>query len=83
MQTLQGGSRFEEIVRKWHDLAQRRLDYFTELYRSGRWRHYYTQERFAVRMLDVIRAAKAWSDLAAKPRAKRPPERDDDMRSAA
>lgn len=83
MQTLQGGSRFEEIVRKWHDLAERRLDYFTELYRSGRWRHYYTQERFAVRMLDVIRAAKTWSDLAARTGAERPPRRDDDMRSAA
>jgi uncharacterized repeat protein (TIGR03809 family) len=83
MQTLHGGSNLQEIARKWHDLAERRLDYFTELYRSGRWKHYYTQERFAMRMLDVIRAAKVWSELAGKPRAEEPTRRDDDMRSAA
>jgi hypothetical protein len=26
---------------KWRDLAERRRDYFSELYRSGRWRLYY------------------------------------------
>jgi uncharacterized repeat protein (TIGR03809 family) len=83
MQTLDGGSRLQEIARKWHDLAERRLAYFTELYRSGRWQRYYTQERFAVRMLDVIRAAKTWSELAGNPRAEKPARRDDDMRSAA
>ena len=46
------------------DLAQRRLDYYTELYRSGRWRHYYTEETLALRMLDVIKAVKLWAELA-------------------
>jgi len=64
MPVVQGGRRLDKIAIKWHDLAERRLAYFTELYRSGRWRHYYTQERFALRMLDVIRAAKAWRELA-------------------
>ncbi len=54
----------DEVSRKWRDLAERRLRYFTELYRSGRWKHYYTQEKFALRMLDVIRAAKVWRELA-------------------
>lgn len=83
MQTLHGGSRLQEIARKWHDLAERRLDYFTDLYRSGRWRHYYTQENFAVRMLDVIKAARTWAEIAGQPSRERPPRRDDDMRSAA
>ena len=83
MQTLDGGSRLQEIARKWHDLAERRLDYFTELYRSGRWRHYYTQELFAARMLDVIKATRTWAELAGRPRPERPPRHDDDMRSAA
>lgn len=63
---------FKTIALKWHDLAERRLDYYTELYRSGRWKHYYTQERFAIRMLEVIEAAKVWRALAGLPREKRP-----------
>lgn len=55
---------FDAISRKWCDLAQRRLDYFIELYRSGRWRHYYTEETFALRMLDVIKAVKLWAELS-------------------
>ena len=82
MPALQGEPRLDVIARKWHELAERRLAYFTELYRSGRWSHYYTQELFAVRMLDVIRAAKVWADLAGS----QPPEqrnaRDDDLRAA-
>jgi hypothetical protein len=82
MPALQGEPRLDVIARKWHELAERRLAYFTELYRSGRWSHYYTQELFAVRMLDVIRAAKVWADLAGM----QPPEqrntRDDDLRAA-
>ena len=69
MQVLPGGPRLDQIAQKWHDLAQRRLDYYTELYRSGRWRLYYTQERFAIRMLDVINAAKKWRELAGQSQA--------------
>jgi hypothetical protein len=82
MPAVQCGDRFDEIARKWHDLAMRRLRYFAELYYSGRWTHYYTQEQFSVRMLDVIRAAKAWSDLAGRPQADLAVARDD-MRPAA
>ena len=64
MQALPSRPRLDQIAQKWHDLAQRRLDYYTELYRSGRWRMYYTQDRFAIRMLDVINAAKQWRELA-------------------
>ena len=61
---MQGGIRLDEISKKWRDLAERRLAYFTELYRSGRWKHYYTPEAFSARMNDVVKAAKAWRHLA-------------------
>jgi hypothetical protein len=82
MQALPSGPRLDRIALKWHDLAQRRLDYYTELYRSGRWRHYYTQERFALRMLDVISAAKKFGALAGleSEAAVRPAPRDEAMR---
>ena len=85
-----GSARLLEISVRWSDLAERRLAYYTELYRSGRWQHYYTQERFAVRMLDVINAAKKWRELAgvqkavwAEQGAQPAPQRDDGMRPAA
>jgi len=90
MQALPSRPNFEKIALKWHDLAQRRLDYYTDLYRSGRWSRYYTQDRFAIRMLDVIEAAKRWRDLAGVPRPERPAHearqdgrQDDTMRPAA
>ena len=44
--------RFEKVTRRWLELAERRLASYEELYRSGRWRHYFpTQEHFAARML--------------------------------
>ncbi|MCW5690199.1 MAG: TIGR03809 family protein, partial [Pseudolabrys sp.] len=64
----------QEIAQRWHGLAEQRLAYYTELYRSGRWKHYYTQEAFAARMLDVIAAAKKWRKLAGHPEAPLPLE---------
>jgi hypothetical protein len=66
-----GVARLDEISLKWRALADRRLAYFTELYRSGRWKRYYTTQDFAVRMRDVIRAAKLWRDLADRTLAQR------------
>ncbi len=65
MPHVPGTARFDLIARKWHALAQRRLDYYEELYRSGRWTLYYgSRQQFARHMLDVIRAAKTWAKLA-------------------
>ncbi len=86
MQVLLGRPGFKAIVQRWHALAQRRLDDYTELYRSGRWRHYYTQDQFAMRMLDVISTAKKWSDLAEQAKPERPDSRsprNDRLRPAA
>jgi cytochrome c len=71
MPALPGAPRFDEISRKWLDLAERRLVYFAELYRSGRWQRYYTRERFTVLMRDVIGAVKTWKRLAARCRQER------------
>ena len=44
-------------------LAERRLAYFSELYRSGRWQRYYTTESFADQVVDVMRAVTVWRGL--------------------
>jgi len=65
MPATQGGPPFDELSRRWHDLAERRLAHFIELHRSERWRLYYqTEQQFAARMLEVIKAAKIWAQLA-------------------
>jgi uncharacterized repeat protein (TIGR03809 family) len=61
-----GAPRLDEISRKWLALAELRLAYFVELYRSGRWQRFYTRERFTVLMRDVIGAVKTWKRLAAQ-----------------
>jgi hypothetical protein len=89
---MQSGFRVDEIAHQWHDLAERRLAYYRELYRSGRWKHYYrTRELFAERMFDVIKSAKAFRKLTGKPAApsarqtstSKPSARPDDSRTAA
>ena len=82
MPAAQGALQINAISRRWLILAERRLAYYTELYRSGRWAHYYAdREAFAVRMLDVIKAAKVWRELAGEPPAA--PVAVDDLLSAA
>jgi uncharacterized repeat protein (TIGR03809 family) len=81
MPALLSVPRFDEISRKWLDLAERRLAYFAELYRSGRWQRYYTRERFTVLMRDVIGAVKTWKQLAVQ--ASAPAAGKNDLRPAA
>jgi hypothetical protein len=53
-----------------------------DLYRSGRWTHYYrSQEEFAARMLEVIKVAKAFRELAGRPVEAAP--RQESFRTAA
>lgn len=56
-------ARLDRITRQWCNLAERRLQYYTELYRSGRWRRYYTEERFVVVMNEVARSVANWRAL--------------------
>lgn len=52
-----------DSVRKWHSLAERRRRHFVELYRSERWRRYYTEESFAEQMRDVIHNVEVWEKV--------------------
>ena len=52
-----------ETVRKWHTLAERRRRHYVELYRSERWRRYFTEEAFLLRMRDVIQNVENWAKI--------------------
>jgi len=52
-----------ETARKWHALAERRRRHYVDLYRSERWRRYFTEEAFLLPMRDVIQNAEAWPNI--------------------
>ncbi len=52
-----------ESVRGWHALAERRRNHVVELYRSERWRRYYTEDSFRLLMRDVIQNVESWSRI--------------------
>lgn len=54
-------------IARWRDLADRRRSHFIELYESGRWKHYYSEEDFVLRMREVCQAAEKWEKLASAP----------------
>ena len=82
MAAVQGGACFDKIAEKWHALAQRRLVSLTELYSSGRWKHYYdTREQFTSDIRESERAAMLWAKLAGQQPV--PELRLDDLRPAA
>lgn len=64
----------EEVAQKWRVLAERRCAYFLELHRSGRWRHYYSEEQFLVRLREAIRLSERWVAIAPSPNAVIAPE---------
>jgi uncharacterized repeat protein (TIGR03809 family) len=53
-----------DLVARWCTLAEQRLEYLTELFKTGRWRRYYSDAAF----LENIREAKTmvalWRDLS-------------------
>ena len=51
------------FARKWHALAKRRRDHLAELYDSGRWRRYYTEETFRAQMREVVQDLEHWHEV--------------------
>jgi hypothetical protein len=56
--------RFSQTARKWRDLVDRRCAHFVELHSSGRWKHYYDEAEFVVRMREALDLAETWSQIA-------------------
>ena len=52
-----------ETARKWHLLAERRRRHYVELYRSERWRRYFTEEVFLLRMRESIQNVETWARI--------------------
>lgn len=53
-----------EIARRWRALVERRRAHYIELYRTGRWRHYYTEQEFLTCVREVAAEIESWDALA-------------------
>jgi uncharacterized repeat protein (TIGR03809 family) len=56
-----------EITRKGRELAMRRRAHLVELYDTGRWRRYYTEEQLVARMRESIALVETWDRLVGRP----------------
>ena len=64
---FQATLQWERVALKWRNLAVQRRDHHFELYRSGRWKHYYTDAEFIVCLREATVAANRWVQIAPRP----------------
>ena len=64
---LQATLTLERVALKWRALAERRRAHFVELYKTGRWKHYYTDEEFRAELRAAIAMAERWAKIAPRP----------------
>jgi uncharacterized repeat protein (TIGR03809 family) len=53
-----------DILARWCDLAEQRLQHLTEMFESGRWRRYHGEEEFLENILEARSAVEVWRSLS-------------------
>jgi uncharacterized repeat protein (TIGR03809 family) len=56
-------ARGRDIVSRWCSLAEQRLDYLTELFETGRWRRFHTEQAFLENIREAKEAVELWRSL--------------------
>ena len=59
-------ARGRNIVARWCSLAERRLEYLTELFETGRWRRFHTELEFLENIQEAKAAVATWRDLLSR-----------------
>ena len=59
-------ARGRNIVARWCNLAEQRLEHLTELFESGRWRRYHTELEFLENIQEAKAAVETWRDLLSR-----------------
>ena len=55
---------YQHVLERWRVLADQRLEHMTLLYETGRWRRYFTEEKFLSVIRETKAAAEMWHRLA-------------------
>jgi uncharacterized repeat protein (TIGR03809 family) len=58
--------RSRDTVARWCNLAERRLEYLTDLFETGRWRRYHSERAFLENIQEAKAAVETWRDLMAR-----------------
>jgi len=53
----------DAFARKWHALAERRRNHLAELYQSGAWQRYFTEDTLRSQMREAVREVDHWGAL--------------------
>ena len=56
-------ARGRDIVARWCNLAEQRLEYLTELFETGRWRRFHSEVAFLENIQEAKAAVETWRDL--------------------
>jgi uncharacterized repeat protein (TIGR03809 family) len=56
-------ARGRDIVARWCNLAEQRLEHLTELFETGRWRRYHSERAFLENIQEAKAAVETWRDL--------------------
>lgn len=56
-------ARGRDIVARWCNLAERRLEHLTELFETGRWRRYHSERAFLENIREAKAAVETWRNL--------------------
>ncbi len=59
-------ARGRDAVARWCDLAERRLEYLTELFETGRWRRYFSERAFLENIQEAKTAVEIWRELSTR-----------------
>ncbi len=59
-------ARGRDTVARWCNLAEKRLDHLTELFETGRWRRFHTEQAFLENIREAKQAVETWRDLMAR-----------------
>ena len=55
--------RGRDIVARWCNLAEQRLEHLTELFETGRWRRYHSEQAFLENIQEARAAVEIWRSL--------------------
>ena len=55
-----------KTVARWCNLAEQRLEYLTELFETGRWRRFHSEQGFLENIREAKAAVETWRDLLSR-----------------
>jgi uncharacterized repeat protein (TIGR03809 family) len=59
-------ARGRDIVARWCELAEQRLEHLTELFETGRWRRFHSERAFLENVREAKSAVETWRDFLAR-----------------